>query len=194
MAIYILLTAWVRYLDHFAQIDISHEAPYEQRERYNIRLYLRCVDENEEAPPLQQRPGHQDAKKASVDLQKQSAQDLEIPSSQQVKRRAYIISLILHCKDTLSGLALVGLKISQKNVLSHPPLLPAGHQVHPGGARLHGLQTGIRTSGKTVSGLKSGEIGQHRARVFNEVNTRMKKLVSSASNDRSEVVTIYQKA
>ena len=72
-----------------------------------------------------------------------------------------MIILILHCKDTLSGPVLIGLNISQKDVLSHPPLLPAGHQVHPGGARLDGLRTGISTIGKTVSGLKSCEI-RHR--------------------------------
>ena len=30
--------AWVRYLDHIAQIDISHTAPHSQREGYNNLL------------------------------------------------------------------------------------------------------------------------------------------------------------
>ena len=65
---------------------------------------------------------------------------------QKVKGRANRISLVL-----------------QKHVLSHPPLLPDRHQVHPGGARLHGLRIGIiSTIGKTVSGMKNGEIRQHR--------------------------------
>ena len=47
----------------------------------------------------------------------------------------------------------------QKN---DPSLL--GHQVHPGGPRPPGLRTGINMSGKTMSGLKSGKMKQHRLR------------------------------
>ena len=143
--------------------SISHKAPYEQRERYKHLLYLRCVDENKHAPPLPQRPGYQDAKKAFSSFAKAIKTRLGNSfSSHKVKGRAHIISMILHCKDTLSGKAPIGKNISQKSVLSQPPFLAAGHQVHPGGARLHGLRAGVRTIGKTVSVLKSGEIRQHR--------------------------------
>ena len=70
--------AWVRHSDHNAQIDISHKAPHERWERYKNPLYLRSVDENKQAPLPPQRPGYQDAKKASIDLQKQTRQDLGI--------------------------------------------------------------------------------------------------------------------
>ena len=43
--------------------------------------------------------------------------------------------------------------------------IPAGHQAQHGGVRLHGLRLGRRViskTGKTVSGLKSGEMRQHR--------------------------------
>ena len=48
------------------------------------------------------------------------------------------------------------------NVSSRHPLLPAGHEVHPGGARLHGLRSGISTIGKTIGGLQNVEMRQHR--------------------------------
>ena len=67
------------YLDHNAKIDISHKAPHEQRSRYHSLLYLRSVDEDRQAAPLSLRPGHQEAKIALVDMQKQSRQDLGIP-------------------------------------------------------------------------------------------------------------------
>ena len=49
--------AWVRYLDHIAQIDISHKAPQEQRSRYHNLFYLRSVDEDRQAPPSVTRQG-----------------------------------------------------------------------------------------------------------------------------------------
>ena len=68
----------MRYLDHIAQINISHKAPHEQREKYKNLLHFRGVDENKQAPPLPQRPGYQDAKEAFIDMQKQSRQDFGI--------------------------------------------------------------------------------------------------------------------
>ena len=53
--------------------------------------------------------------------------------------------------------------VLQKNDSSRQPRLP-GHQVHPGGPRPPGLQTGINMNGKTVRGLKSGKMKQHRLR------------------------------
>ena len=35
---------WVKYLDYISKIDISHEAPYRQRLRYESTLYMRGVD------------------------------------------------------------------------------------------------------------------------------------------------------
>ena len=84
-------------------------------------------------------------------------------SSQKLQGNACEISSMLQCEGILSGQAAIGLIILQKNDLSRHPLLP-GHQVHPGGPRPLGLRTGINTNGKTVRGLKSGEMRQHRLR------------------------------
>ena len=53
--------AWVRYLDHVAQVDISHKASHEEWGRYHNLIYLRGMDEDRPAPPLSTRPGYQDA-------------------------------------------------------------------------------------------------------------------------------------
>ena len=141
----------MRYLDHIAHIDISHKAPHEHGERYKNLLYVRVVDENEQAPPPPQRPGYQDAKEAFVDMQKQSRQDLGIPFVPISERTR------LH-----NQLARIGLIISQKNKAAIILFFQLGYQDHPGGSRLQELRTGISTVGKTVSGLKNGEIRQHR--------------------------------
>ena len=47
---------WVKYLDYISKIDISHEAPYRQRLRYESTIYIRSVDSNKKAGPLCQRP------------------------------------------------------------------------------------------------------------------------------------------
>ena len=79
--------AWVRYLDHIVKLDISHTAPHLQRNKYNNRLYLRSVDEDKQAPPPQQRPGYQDAKKALVDLHKQVRQDCRVIFITKIERQ-----------------------------------------------------------------------------------------------------------
>ena len=70
--------AFVRYLDHIVQIDISHEAPAEERCRYNNLVYLRGIGEDLQGPPLIKRPGYQEAKCALAEIQKQSRQEMSI--------------------------------------------------------------------------------------------------------------------
>ena len=79
--------AWVRYLDHIAKSDISHTAPHSQRESNNNLHYLRSVNESKQAPPLPQRRGYQDAKKALVDMKKQVRQECVIPWISKVERQ-----------------------------------------------------------------------------------------------------------
>ena len=79
--------AWVRYLDHIAQIDTFHKAPQEQRNRYNHLIYLRSVDEERQAPRLPTRPGYQEAKTALFEMQRQSRQDLGITFITKSERR-----------------------------------------------------------------------------------------------------------
>ena len=69
------------------KIDISHTAPHLQRNRYNKLFYLRSVDEDKRAPPLQQRPGYQGAKKALVDMHKQVPQDYRVTFIRKVERQ-----------------------------------------------------------------------------------------------------------
>ena len=56
-----LSDAWVRYFDHIVQFSIFHDAPQQQRERNMHILYLRSVDDNQQAPPLSHRPGYREA-------------------------------------------------------------------------------------------------------------------------------------
>ena len=73
-------TGWndasVRYLDHIVQIDISHEAPAEQRGRYNNPAYLRGMEESLQGMPLIRRPGYQKAKWAITEVQRQSRREM----------------------------------------------------------------------------------------------------------------------
>ena len=107
--------------------------------------------------------------------------------SPKLKGNACTISLILQCKGILSGWALIGLNISQKNVLSRHPLLP-GHQGHPGGLRPPGLRTGMSTIGKTVRRPKNGKMRRHRLTFSMKSIQAPGNWLSLASNDKSEVV------
>ena len=60
--------AWVRYLDHIAQIDYSHNAPHEQRSINLNLIYLRYVDEDRQATPLSRRPRFEEAKTARTTI------------------------------------------------------------------------------------------------------------------------------
>ena len=62
--------AWVTYLDHIAQIEISHTASNQKRGRYHNLISLRGMDEDRQAPPLSKRP------RALVEMQRQSRQDM----------------------------------------------------------------------------------------------------------------------
>ena len=153
----------MRYLDHIAKIDISHTAPHLQMKRYNNLLYLRSVDEDKQAPPLQQRPGDQDAKKALVDMHKQVRQDCGVTFIPKVERHCLRNQLDPSMQKYLEWLSTNWAEDFAEERPSRHPLLP-GHQVHPFGPRPPGLRTGINTNGKTVRGLKSGKMKQHRLR------------------------------
>ena len=59
----------VKYLDYISKIDISHEAPYRQRLRYESTLFMSGVDSNKQAGPLCQRPDCKSSADALVSLQ-----------------------------------------------------------------------------------------------------------------------------
>ena len=95
--------AWVRYLDHIAQIDMSHNAPQEERIRCHNLLHLRSVDEDRQAPPLSTSLGT--AKQRTHSSQCKSNRDKiwECHLFQEGRDNAWEISSILNFKSILSG-------------------------------------------------------------------------------------------
>ena len=144
------------------KIDISHTAPHLQRNRYNNLFHSRNVNEEKQALLLPQRPGYQDSKTALVDMHKQERQDCGVPLIPKVEKATRAKSArSFNAKVSWVAWAFVRLNILRESDSSrHLPLL--GHQVRPGGLRPPGLRTGIKTNGKTVRGLKSGKMRQHR--------------------------------
>ena len=61
---------WVKYLDYISKIDISLDAPYNQRNRYENLLFMRVVDSNKQAGPLCRRPDYKLSANALVSLQR----------------------------------------------------------------------------------------------------------------------------
>ena len=70
--------ALVRYLDYVVQIDISHEAPAEQRRRYNNLVYLCAFEDNLQGMPLIKWPGYREAVSAITDFKRQSRRELNM--------------------------------------------------------------------------------------------------------------------
>ena len=70
--------AFARYLEHIVQIDISHEAPAEQRGRYNNLVHLRGIQESLQGMPLIKWPGYHEAKLAITEVWWQSGRAMNI--------------------------------------------------------------------------------------------------------------------
>ena len=70
--------AFVRYLDHTAQIDFSHTASHEQRCRCHNLIFYVVLTKIDRPPPLSKRPGYNEAKTALVEMQKRSRQEMKI--------------------------------------------------------------------------------------------------------------------
>ena len=169
--------AWVTYLDHIAQIDISLEAPQEQISRYHNLFYLRCVDEGRQASPLATRPGYLEAKTALVEMQRQSRQDLGIPFVPKSERRCLNDQINLSLRVYLEWLSTNGQSTSQKNANRQPHLPLLSGLQHPGGTHTRGLRNGkdgINTAGRMTSGQINGD-RQHRL-VF-----KMKSILASVN-------------
>ena len=62
---------YVKYLDYITQIDISHEAPYKQRNRFINTIFMRGVDSNTYAGPLCQRPEFKSIAHVFVSIQRE---------------------------------------------------------------------------------------------------------------------------
>ena len=62
---------FVRYLDHIVQIDISHDAPAEQRGRYSNLVNRRGIEANMQGMPFIKRPVYKEAKIAITEVQHQ---------------------------------------------------------------------------------------------------------------------------
>ena len=61
---------WVKHLEYISKIDISHDAPYRQRLRYESTIYMRGVDSNKQAGPPCQRPDDKSSADALVSLER----------------------------------------------------------------------------------------------------------------------------
>ena len=112
--------ASVRYLDHIAQIDISQKGTQEQRSRCHNLLYLQSVDEDRQAPPLSTRPGNQKTQNASVEMQRQSRQDLGIPFIPKSQKH---LGNQLALQGYLTEQVRTGPRTSQKTANRQPHLL-----------------------------------------------------------------------
>ena len=90
-----------------------------------------------------------------------------------------------------------GTKMQRKRLICslsrHPPL-PAGHQLHPGGTRLNGLRTGNEHDWKDSKWSENEKMRQHRLAFSMKSIQAPRNWLSPASNDKSEVVTVNQKA
>ena len=60
----------VEYLDYISKIDISHDAPHRQRQRYESTIYMRSVDSNKQAGPLCQGPDYKSSANALGSIQR----------------------------------------------------------------------------------------------------------------------------
>ena len=79
--------SFLRHLDHIVQIDISHDAPAEQRGRYSHSVKLRGIEENMQGMPLEKRPGFRAAKIAITEIQRQSRTEMNIVHSPANQRK-----------------------------------------------------------------------------------------------------------
>ena len=69
---------FVRNLDHIVQIDITHEAPAEQRGRYSNLVNLHGKEETNQGMPLAKRPGYHEAILAITEVQRQVRREMNI--------------------------------------------------------------------------------------------------------------------
>ena len=130
-----------------------------KNEIYIFIFKLRSVDENRQAPLLSQRPGYLEAKEKLRNLQKERREHFAL-FSQKGERKRIHNKIDPSLQGYLEWLSTNWAQnSSQMNIISHPHH-PTGHQVHPGGARLHGLRTGkdgINTVGRTITGQSNDE-------------------------------------
>ena len=63
------IETWVKYLDFISEIDISHNAPYRQRQRYESTLHMRGVDSKKQGGRLCQLPDYRPSADVLVSLQ-----------------------------------------------------------------------------------------------------------------------------
>ena len=78
----------VKYLDYISQIDISHEAPYRQRNRYESTLFMRGVDSKKQAGPLCQRPDYKSSADGLVSLERSQGKGVpHIPMHLRTRQR-----------------------------------------------------------------------------------------------------------
>ena len=78
----------VKYLDYISTIDISHEARYRQRHRYDSVLFMRSVDPNPQAGPLCNRKDFKPSADALASLQRDQGKSVpQIPLHLRTRQR-----------------------------------------------------------------------------------------------------------
>ena len=70
--------AFARYLEYIVQIDISHEAPAEQRGRFHNLIHLRGFEESLQGMPLIKWPGYHETKLAITEVWWPSGREMNI--------------------------------------------------------------------------------------------------------------------
>ena len=79
---------YVKYLDYISKIDISYDARYNHRNRYENSLFMRGVDSNRQAGPLCQRPDYKSSASALVSLQRAQGKGVpHIPMNLRTRQR-----------------------------------------------------------------------------------------------------------
>ena len=180
------LDAWVRYLYHIAQIDISHNATQEQRFRYHNLVYLRRFDEDRQAPQLGTRLGYCEAKHALVAVQN-SRQELGIPFIIKCERQRSENQLDPQLHGYMSGKVRIGPSTSQKNANRRPHFLLLSGLQHPCGAHTRCLKTGNKDGINTVGRrMINGQVGaSFRTRRYHGFKKTNPELLSTR-NPRSD--------
>ena len=79
---------YVKYLDYISKIDISYDAPYNQRIRHEKSLFIKGVHSNKQAGPQCQRPDNKSSANALVNIQREQGKGVRhIPMNLRTRQR-----------------------------------------------------------------------------------------------------------
>ena len=91
------LRPYVKYLDYISSVDIKHEAPHQQRERYESMLFMRSADPNPQAGPSWKREDDEPSANALVSLQKDQGKGIpQIPLHLRTRQHNTLVPTVQH--------------------------------------------------------------------------------------------------